>query len=420
MRRGPVLFRQLWPKALSLIDRIGIDPDDGDELRRRKRLAVRATLGGIGVQLLIGAVFLAYNEPLPAWPVFGGAAFLFANLLVFGLTRCHFHGFVFGGTLVPLLSGPLSAALLGQNILDNSSIIWTFLAPMLIMVIYTPRHALPWLVASFGVAIGTLFVQPHIRTTNTLPPSAQVAVAAFNMVGFALFVFFSLSYFISQRAIAFRLLRAEQQKAQALLLNILPEEIAATLKDDNQAIANQFDGVSILFADVVNFTALSATMSATELVDLLNEVFSHFDTLVEKYDLEKIKTIGDCYMVAAGVPRPRSDHAHVLASLALELRDSVARREFRGKRLTFRIGIKSGPGVAGVIGRKKFIYDLWGDAVTTASRMESHGAVGAIQITQATYELIKDDFVCEPQGRIDVKGKGEMSVWHVLQKADGA
>jgi guanylate cyclase len=240
------------------------------------------------------------------------------------------------------------------------------------------------------------------------------------MVGFALFVFFSLSYFISQRAIAFRLLRAEQQKAQALLLNILPEEIAATLKDDNQAIANQFDGVSILFADVVNFTALSATMSATELVDLLNEVFSHLDTLVEKFDLEKIKTIGDCYMVASGVPRPRQDHAQVLASLALEFRDSVARREFRGKRLAFRIGLNSGPVVAGVIGRKKFIYDLWGDAVTTASRMESHGAEGAIQITQATYDLIKDDFVCEPRGRIDVKGKGEMSVWHVLGKADAA
>jgi adenylate cyclase len=152
------------------------------------------------------------------------------------------------------------------------------------------------------------------------------------------------------------------------------------------------------------------------LVELLNEVFSLFDTLVGRYGLEKIKTIGDCYMVAAGIPQPRSDHAHVLTHLALDIRDYVSQCEFRGKRLAFRIGVNSGPVVAGVIGRKKFIYDLWGDAVNTASRMESQGAGGFIQITDATYNLIKDDFICEPHGVINVKGKGEMNVWYVLAK----
>ncbi len=211
-------------------------------------------------------------------------------------------------------------------------------------------------------------------------------------------------------------LKKEQEKSERLLLNILPEEIARILKDEDKIIADHLNGASILFADVVNFTPMSANMSPIELVEILNGVFTHFDVLVEKYGLEKIKTIGDCYMVAAGVPRPRDDHAQAITSLALDMRDSVAKKEFNGKKLTFRIGINSGPVVAGIIGRKKFIYDLWGDAVNTASRMESHGEEGIIQISEATYKLIKDSFTCEPKGSIDVKGKGKLKVWHVKEK----
>jgi guanylate cyclase len=214
-------------------------------------------------------------------------------------------------------------------------------------------------------------------------------------------------YFVGQKNIF-------QEKSEALLLNILPKEIARILKNEQRTIADHYAGASILFADMVNFTPMSAEMSPVEMVELLNQVFSHFDTLVEKHDLEKIKTVGDCYMVAAGVPRPRSDHAQVLARLALDMREYVRNETFKASRpVDFRIGINSGPVLAGVIGRKKFIYDLWGDAVNTASRMESHGAAGIIQITRATYELIKDDFVCEPHGTIYVKGKGEMEVWFV-------
>lgn len=223
---------------------------------------------------------------------------------------------------------------------------------------------------------------------------------------------------ISERVQLTGLLRREQAKSDALLLNILPKEIADALKNEDRVIADRFESVSILFADIVNFTPLSARMTPTQSVALLNEVFSHLDALVEKYDLEKIKTIGDCYMVAAGVPRPRPDHAHALTCLALEIRDYVAQHEFQGQRLAFRIGLNSGPAVAGVIGRKKFSYDLWGDAVNTASRMESQGAGGVIQITEATYELIRDDFICEPQGVVNVKGKGEMQVWYVLGKRE--
>ena len=164
---------------------------------------------------------------------------------------------------------------------------------------------------------------------------------------------------------------------------------------------------------------MAATMSPRQLVDLLNEVFQCFDGLVEKYDLEKIKTIGDCYMVAAGVPRARSDHAIAIVQLALDMQAEVGVREFGGHRLVFRIGINSGPVVAGVIGRKKFSYDLWGDAVNLASRMESHGQGGAIQITRNTYELIKHDFDLEAKGTVKVRGAGELEVWHVLgRKSD--
>lgn len=208
-------------------------------------------------------------------------------------------------------------------------------------------------------------------------------------------------------------LEKEHDKSETLLNNILPEAISARLKTSKDTIADHCEGASILFADVVDFTPMSAKMTPTELVELLNDVFSDFDMLTEKYGLEKIKTIGDCYMVASGVPQPRADHAQVLTNMALDLQERVNNHNYNGHKLAFRIGLNSGPVVAGVIGRKKFIYDLWGDAVNTASRMESHGSNGHIQITRATYDLIKDDFICEPRGTVDVKGKGEMDVWYV-------
>jgi class 3 adenylate cyclase len=231
------------------------------------------------------------------------------------------------------------------------------------------------------------------------------------LYSFGLITIYALGY------ISISLANLDQRRKQAdeLLLNILPGSIAEKLKyNPNQTIAQDFNSVSVLFADVVNFTPMSASMSPTDLVNLLDEVFSYFDTLVEKYELEKIKTIGDCYMVAAGVPEVRIDHARVITLLGLEMRDYVSQHDFQGHRLSFRIGINSGSVVAGVIGRRKFIYDLWGDAVNTASRMESHGKANIIQITRSTYELIAAEFQCEPQGLIYVKGKGEMEVWHVI------
>ena len=207
-------------------------------------------------------------------------------------------------------------------------------------------------------------------------------------------------------------LSEEQKKCERLLLNILPEPIAEQLKDGQQHIADGFTDVTILFADIVGFTHLSAQISPAQLVQLLNEIFSAFDQLSDRYELEKIKTIGDAYMVVGGIPKPRSDHADAIAQMALAMQQEVA--QFNAKHnaaLSIRIGINTGPVVAGVIGTKKFIYDLWGDAVNTASRMESHGVAGYIQVTESTYQCLRTQYEFEERGVIQVKGKGEMRTY---------
>jgi class 3 adenylate cyclase len=233
-------------------------------------------------------------------------------------------------------------------------------------------------------------------------------------------MFLLLAVFASQRREALAALRLEQAKAENLLLNILPRSIADRLKAESQPIADQIGSASILFADVVDFTPWSERLPPAEVVGYLNHIFSHFDELAERHGLEKIKTIGDCYMVAAGVPTPRPDHARALAFMALDMLEAMRIEDEVGHGgLELRIGINSGPVVAGVIGRKRFLYDLWGDAVNTASRMESHGTPGRIQITRATYELLADEFECEPRGTIAVKGKGEVEAWYLIGPRDG-
>jgi class 3 adenylate cyclase len=218
-----------------------------------------------------------------------------------------------------------------------------------------------------------------------------------------------------------QLLHEERERSDLLLLNILPEPIADRLKHHPGVIAEHYDQVTVMFADILNFTLLSALISPGEVVALLNEVFSAFDQLAERHGLEKIKTIGDAYMAASGLPMPRSDHATAAAAMALDMQAALAALNAgRSMPLQIRIGLHSGPVVAGVIGTKKFIYDLWGDTVNIASRMESHSAADAIQITRATYELIHKKFTCQPQGRITVKGKGEMEVWYLIAAPQSA
>ena len=224
---------------------------------------------------------------------------------------------------------------------------------------------------------------------------------------------------ITARKQAEEALRIEQEKSELLLLNILPKPIADRLKQNPQSIADSFADVTVLFADLVNFTRLSEQISPTELVEMLNRIFSAFDVLAEKHGLEKIKTIGDSYMVVGGLPMVRPDHAEAIAEMALDMISEIVRfnAEFN-EAFNIRIGINTGPVVAGVIGIKKFIYDLWGDAVNTASRMESHGVPGRIQVTEATYKRLQNQYVFEERGVISVKGKGEMMTYFLRGRMD--
>lgn len=204
----------------------------------------------------------------------------------------------------------------------------------------------------------------------------------------------------------------EQEKSERLLLNILPKAIAEQLKQSHSAIAEHFDEVTIMFADIVDFTPLSSRLSPKELVESLNRIFSTFDQLVERYDLEKIKTIGDAYMVAGGLPIPTETHAEHIVEMALDMLDKIHYLQtITGEQFQIRIGINTGPVVAGVIGTKKFIYDLWGDTVNVASRMESRGAPGCVQVTERTYQILQDKYIFERRGIIHVKGKGEMTTY---------
>lgn len=212
-------------------------------------------------------------------------------------------------------------------------------------------------------------------------------------------------------------IQAEQEKAERLLLNILPQPIAKRLKQGDRVIADNFAEVTVLFADLVDFTKLSARITACELVTLLNEIFSTFDLLAEKHGLEKIKTVGDAYLVVGGLPTPRPDHAQAIAAMALDMQEAITHfNQGTQESFNIRIGINTGPVVAGVIGAKKFSYDLWGDTVNTASRMESHGVAGCIQVTTATYERLKDSYQLEKRGSIPVKGKGEILTYFLREK----
>ncbi len=222
---------------------------------------------------------------------------------------------------------------------------------------------------------------------------------------------------IAQRQAAEEILRAEQEKSERLLLNILPETIADRLKQGESNIADGFAEVTILFADIVGFTEISSRTSPQELVELLNKIFSAFDHLSDRYGLEKIKTIGDNYMVAGGLPVSCINHAECIAEMALEMQQEIMQfSDESGQPLQIRIGINTGPVVAGVIGTKKFIYDLWGDAVNTASRMESQGIPGKIQVSDSTYQLLCDNYLLKKRGTINVKGKGDMTTYFLTGK----
>jgi adenylate cyclase len=275
------------------------------------------------------------------------------------------------------------------------------------------------LASAIGVVAALLIITLEAvvpRTTGLQPASTMFGNfigTAFASTGVLLAIVF---YALREAARAESTAQREQERSDSLLANILPAEIADRLKSRTETvIADRYDEATILFADMAGFTARTGDTTPDELVQFLNRVFSDFDRLVERHGLEKIKTTGDAYMVVSGVPTRRADHAEALARLALDMQEVAADlRDPHGRDVPIRMGIASGPVVAGVVGTRKFFYDVWGDAVNVASRMESTGAAGQIQLSQEVYERLKDDFVLEERGLIDIKGKGQMPTWFLL------
>jgi adenylate cyclase len=399
--------------AAAWLARLGADPGDDEDLRQKKSLLVLIVALILPVSGLWGSLYLGFGSwagstAFSYFAVSLGSRVVFARTGRFRLllvTQC-----------LDILLAPTSGQMFVGGFLPSGGVaLWGILAPLGALVFLEVRRAFRWFGAFVVVFLLTGVAGELFFLDADFPPWFPTTMLALNIVGAGAIAFTLLASFAKQRNEALAALRVEQEKSELLLMNILPGSIADRLKAASQTIADHFDSASILFADVVDFTPFAQRLAPAEVVGVLDELFFHFDTLVERHGLEKIKTIGDCYMAAAGVPDPTSDHARRVALLALDMRATAATSAVGdGSGLELRIGINSGPVTAGVIGHKRFLYDLWGDAVNTASRMESHGTPGEIQITRATYQLLKNEFVCARRGTIEVKGRGQMETWYLV------
>jgi class 3 adenylate cyclase len=294
---------------------------------------------------------------------------------------------------------------LGGYVASSAVSLWALVAAFGALIFADARSAIPWYVAFLGLTAVSALIEPVLPHPIVIPDPVRIAFFVLNIGGVSLTAYLLLQYFVRARDAAYA-------RSERLLLNVLPKPIAERLKRGEEKIAEAYDDVTVMFADVVDFTPFAERTEPHRLVAVLDEIFSAFDRLALHHGLEKIKTIGDAYLVVGGLPERRPDHADAIAALALDMQRDVGRLcESLGLDLSIRIGINSGPVIAGVIGRNKFIYDLWGDTVNTASRMESQGVAGAIQVTQATYERLRGRFRFEPRGTIEVKGKGPLAAY---------
>ena len=294
--------------------------------------------------------------------------------------------------------------------------IWAILSPVGALMILGTRQSTPWFLLFIGLAFISWKLN-HYFAGNAMPIPAGVKDAFFlmNITGTASILYGVLRYFQAQKERVMISLELEQARSDKLLLNILPAAIAERLKANDMRIADHYESVTVMFADLVSFTQMSEKMPPLQLIDLLSQVFLRFDQLAEKYHVEKIKTIGDAYMVISGAPVVCTDHAQRIAAMALEMQFALSDVAIKtGVDLHMRIGINTGPVVAGVIGSSKFSYDLWGDTVNMASRMEDTSMTDAIQVTLATQSLLASTYVFSARQGLDIKGKGAVDTFILL------
>lgn len=367
------------------------------------RVIVRAFSAGMFVgivQALVSAsLWGAFDEPAAAWAGLALASIFLVAWVWFAASGSVFTALVIifaGGTIVNVYIH----IVLGGYAYSGAIMLFGILFVSTMALLAGRRMAVTAGVISAAAGVVLGFMEQSLRESRDAPdPTMSTIFFVLVLVGTINVLAPNIVYFMGR-------LRHERERAEDLLLNVLPPQVAKELKETGQTTARRYDSISVLFADTVGFTPLAASMEPEELVGQLNEVFTHFDSLAELHGVEKIRTIGDSYMAAAGVPIPREDHAEALAAMALEM---LAYAE--STPLTFRIGINSGPVVAGVIGSRKFQYDIWGDTVNIASRMESHGEPGRIQISNSTNKLIRHKFDTTPRGPVEIKGKGTLTTW---------
>jgi adenylate cyclase len=387
-------------------------PGDPEPLRRQKALLM------VGVALKVACC--------PMWVVgYGLPGFYLAAaapLAYMGLSALSTARFVadrrFGpysarqSALMLALPAAMQLALGGYGP-ASAVILWSLLAPLMAFLFRGARAAVPWIAAFVGLAaISGLLELAGLPPPAPTPEPLREAFFVLNVGVVGVIICAIVRYFATR-------LEREQARSEALLLNLLPASIAQRLKDGEEPIADSYPDVTVLFADLVGFTQLTTRVAPAEMVQLLNRIFSAFDALAQRHGLEKIKTIGDGYHAAAGVPVARPDHAEAAAEMALDMRAAVrALARASGWPLQVRIGIDSGgPVLAGVIGTRKYAYDLWGDVVNTASRMESHGLPDAIQVSEPAYRRLRGAYALEERGLIDVKGKEPMRTYLLTRRA---
>ena len=397
-----------------LVERFGdlaSDPGDGRTTRLRKSLLLGGVLVLIPLVVPWCLTYLVLGYPLAA--LMPGIYFVFSSFSVVYFLKTRNRDFlrISQYFFVLLLPFSLTVVLGGFH---NSSvvIIWCVISPIASLVIDGWENARQWFALYLILLILAAGLEPIFPDARPLPEAMIRFFYVLNIGTVTTAVFALLFLFIREGWEAYLLLQDEQAKSEGLLLNVLPKEVAFQLKDEPRTLAEYYESASVLFCDVVGFTPLTAESTPQAMLEVLNEIFSHFDGLAERHGVEKISTMGDAYMLASGVPVRREDHAQAIANLALEMNAYIKQYPGRsGHPVAFRLGISSGPLVAGVIGCTKYHYDIWGDTVNTASRMESHGVPGKIQIAQSTYELIKDEFDCTRRGVVQIKGKGPMQTW---------
>ena len=398
-----------WPRVLNRMASLAVVPGDGPDAIRTKRLFATAMWASLVTSISSVVILIRDDATLAA--AASTIPFLTAAISLIAMWRdpATYPGvmhLVAGGTIATSMA---MIVMFGGIFESAGAATWSMLAVFGAIAIFSDPRAHFWLVVYgigvAGAAILAAQIDPLYEVAN------PEVLATFNLVVVSLFIYVILYYFVRKSDQLF-------QQAEGLLRNVLPDEVAERLKVSGEMIADEFESASILFADISGFTPIAAGLGPRELVAMLNEVFTIFDDLVDDLGLEKIKTIGDAYMVAAGVPVPRDDHARAICELALGMQRHLQTHSFGGRAIEMRIGIASGPVTAGIIGRKKFSYDLWGDTVNMASRMESSGVPGQIQITRETRDLVDPFFALEPRGLLEVSGKGQMETWFLVDQAN--